>query len=119
MSLDFGAGITGGLPGAPGGVMSEFEREQAARAKRLRECYATVFRGAEGREVLGDLLRCYGFDVETGIEKPVFRAGDDALNASRIDGQKEVVRRVLHMAGFRMDFSSQYHHEKKDTQTAE
>jgi hypothetical protein len=71
-------------------------RKDAPRysAAEVRDAYAMVFRAPTGRIVLWDLMRRFGFDEQTGIERA------NAALSGMGEGQKEVVRHVLAASGF-------------------
>lgn len=67
-------------------------RRQEARERT--KSYKRLFSTTDGRIVLFDLFKLYGFD-DNGIEKDDFVKGDDGMVLARRDGMKSVIRHIL------------------------
>ena len=81
-------------------MMSGGGNEEAVRRRReeLRACYRSVFGTENGRAVLEDLMKRFGFNAD-GVERSSVHVGRSVEQVFHMEGCKEPVRHILYMVG--------------------
>ncbi len=94
--------------------------EQKAREleqQQIRLAYGQFFGSENGKLILKDLQKRYGFD-ESGVEHPIYRPGQDAQRTAQIDGMREPVRYIMRWQNFPAKMAARKEKQKRQPKTA-